>query len=53
MDEALIRACQYIADCIGSCPLDNLEYDIDCENRCSANMEHWTCWYEYFRVQTN
>ena len=37
---------EYIAD-ISDCPLENCDTDLDCENRCNADIEK-ECWIKYF-----
>ena len=46
---ALEKACKYIVDYTGGCPLANKNHDMDCEKRCSDENEWWTCWYDYFK----
>lgn len=38
---------EYIAD-ISDCPLENCDTDLDCENRCNADIEK-ECWIKYFK----
>lgn len=42
LEKALDKACKLVADYSGSCPLDNYDIDLDCEDRCESNTKD--CW---------
>ena len=45
-DKQIDLMAEYIAD-ISDCPLENCDTDLDCENRCNADIEK-ECWIKYF-----
>ena len=45
-DQALKKACEFIASFTGSCPLDSFAMWMDCDN---CNDGRAACWERYFK----
>jgi len=52
LDKMVDSACEMIAD-IWTCPLENLDIYMDCQNRCTENFKEIApqCWRMYFEQQ--
>ena len=47
-NKLLQLACKELVNYIGTCPRELCSVDLDCENRCSSNMDGAKCWEIYF-----
>ena len=52
IDKALVKACKYIEKITGNCPLEALDYDMNCEEKCNSTIQSWECWYNYFKEKS-